>query len=219
MALLPLVAWAHGDHHSDSPWSFILQFSAPFQSSMELWTYAFISTAIISAAPFFILFCIPLQNAKEHESLLKILLSFASGGLLGDAFLHLIPHAIIPHDHPDDHDHGHDHHEHGHSHHGHDHDHHGHVHDHHGHGRDHHGHNHHGHDHMRDMIIGLWVLAGIVTFLAVEKFVRLAKGGHGHSHGHVGGAVEDEASKDSVGSVKHGNGENTTVRRRTNASE
>lgn len=38
---------------------------------------------------------------------------------------------------------------------------------------------------MQDMIIGLWVLAGIVTFLAVEKFVRLAKGGHSHSHSHA----------------------------------
>lgn len=33
------------------------------------------------------------------------------------------------------------------------------------------------------MSIGLWVLAGIITFLTVEKIVRLLKGGHGHSHG------------------------------------
>lgn len=33
------------------------------------------------------------------------------------------------------------------------------------------------------MSIGLWVLGGIITFLAVEKCVRLLKGGHGHSHG------------------------------------
>jgi zinc transporter 7 len=71
---------------------------------------------------------------------------------------------------------------------------------------------------MRDMIIGLWVLAGIVTFLAVEKFVRLAKGGHGHSHGHTptgDGAVE---KRDSAESVKSVNGDGT-VRRRANASE
>ena len=199
VALLPVVAWAQGDHHSNSPWSFILQFSTPFKSSSELWTYAFASTAVISAAPFFILFCIPLENAKDHASLLKILLSFASGGLLGDAFLHLIPHAIAPHDH-------------------HDHDHHGKGGDHHGEGGDHHGKggDHHGHDHMQDMIIGLWVLAGIISFLAVEKFVRVAKGGHGHSHGHVGGAVGGEGSMDSV---KGTGGEGTTVRRRTNASK
>lgn len=36
------------------------------------------------------------------------------------------------------------------------------------------------HGHM--MSVGLWVLGGIVAFLVVEKFVRLLKGGHGHSH-------------------------------------
>lgn len=38
------------------------------------------------------------------------------------------------------------------------------------------------HDHM--MSVGLWVLGGIVAFLVVEKFVRLLKGGHSHSHSH-----------------------------------
>ncbi|GLV38923.1 Catecholamines up [Carabus blaptoides fortunei] len=32
------------------------------------------------------------------------------------------------------------------------------------------------------MSVGLWVLAGIVSFLMVEKIVRILKGGHGHSH-------------------------------------
>ncbi|CAG14589.1 unnamed protein product, partial [Tetraodon nigroviridis] len=53
------------------------------------------STLLISAAPFLILFLIPVQsNSDQHQNLLKVLLSFASGGLLGDAFLHLIPHAL-----------------------------------------------------------------------------------------------------------------------------
>ena len=93
-----------------------------------------------------------------------MLLGFASGGLLGDAFLHLIPHATTPHEHG--HDHEHEHVDVGESFHG--------------------NNNHdddHGHDHMEDMVVGLWVLGGIVTFLIVEKFVRLAKGGFGHSHG------------------------------------
>jgi zinc transporter 7 len=35
------------------------------------------------------------------------------------------------------------------------------------------------------MSVGLWVLAGIIAFLMVEKFVRIVKGpgSHGHSHG------------------------------------
>ncbi len=76
----------------------------------------------------------------------KVLLSFASGGLLGDAFLHLIPHALMA---SGDGDGGHAH-SHGHSH---------------GDG-EHHGH---------DMTVGFWVLGGIMAFLMVEKFIRLVK--------------------------------------------
>ena len=48
--------------------------------------------------------------------ILKITLSFASGGLLGDAFLHLIPHAMMASEGGgDDSGHGHSH-SHGHSH-------------------------------------------------------------------------------------------------------
>ncbi|XP_008580042.1 PREDICTED: zinc transporter SLC39A7 isoform X2 [Galeopterus variegatus] len=63
--------------------------------TVTLWAYALGATVLISAAPFFILFLIPVEsNSPRHRSLLQILLSFASGGLLGDAFLHLIPHAL-----------------------------------------------------------------------------------------------------------------------------
>ncbi|XP_029977120.1 zinc transporter Slc39a7 [Salarias fasciatus] len=130
---------------------------------VELWTQAIGATLLISAAPFLILFLIPVQsNSDQHQNLLKVLLSFASGGLLGDAFLHLIPHALEPHSHHGDEDHGHSHasedtHEHGHS---------------------------HGAAHGHMMSVGLWVLGGIIAFLVVEKFVRLLKGGHGHGHSH-----------------------------------
>lgn len=53
------------------------------------------ATLVISAAPYLVLFLIPVEsNAPRHQGLLKLLLSFAAGGLLGDAFLHLIPHAL-----------------------------------------------------------------------------------------------------------------------------
>lgn len=172
LALTSLVSLvvAHGDA---SHWDALRYFSAPFESVWELWLYTLASTAVISAAPFFILFYIPIRDASEHTTLLKILLSFASGGLLGDAFLHLIPHAVSPHDH-----HHHDHHDHEVE-----------SHDDHMTAEEHHDHDHdhdeieHGHNHMEDMIVWLWVLGGIVAFLMVEKFVRLAKGEHGHSHG------------------------------------
>lgn len=111
-----------------------------------------------------------MDNTDENRPFLKVLLAFASGGLLGDAFLHLIPHATHPHSHHGDeehaHSHSHDHDEHSHDEHSHD------------------EHSHDGHSHGHDMTIGLYVLGGIITFLVVEKAVRLLKGGHGHSHGH-----------------------------------
>ena len=170
---LLLPSSAHGSHGSDR-WAILKDFAGPFESTWELWVYAISSTAFISAAPFFILCCIPIRDASEHSSFLKVLLSFASGGLLGDAFLHLIPHAVSPHDHHHHHDDEHEHHHH-----------------------DDHNHEHHhgdAHDHTQDMLVGLWVLAGIVVFLMVEKFVRLAKGGHQHSHGSSHGKmVRDES--------------------------
>ena len=158
LILVELVA-CHSHVHGEAKW-----FTEP-EDPWRLWLAALLSTALISAAPFFILFFIPLDNAQEHDSLLKVLLSFASGGLLGDAFLHLIPHALSPH-------HGHTEEEHSHVHH----EHHDHHHD------DHHG-GAHVHDHTQEMVVGLWVLAGIVAFLLVEKLVRALKG-EGHTHGH-----------------------------------
>ena len=63
-----------------------------------------------------------LISSEEKAGTLKVLLAFASGGLLGDAFLHLIPHAIMAqeghgHSHGGGGDsHGHSHASHGHSH-------------------------------------------------------------------------------------------------------
>ncbi|KAL0962351.1 hypothetical protein UPYG_G00338960 [Umbra pygmaea] len=132
---------------------------------MELWMQAIGATLMISAAPFLILFLIPVQsNTDQHQNLLKVLLSFASGGLLGDAFLHLIPHALEPHS-PlgeDGHQHSHESEE----------------------SSQEHGHSH-GAVHGHMMSVGLWVLGGIVAFLMVEKFVRLLKGEQGHSHSHA----------------------------------
>jgi len=124
----------------------------------SVWFNAIMATLLISAAPFFILFFIPLDNSAEKQWLLKILLAFASGGLLGDAFLHLIPHALMAVD-TGEGGHGHSHASHGHSHGGDD-----------------------GEHAPHDMSVGLGVLSGIVAFLCVEKFVRILKGGHGHSH-------------------------------------
>ena len=56
-----------------------------------------------------------MDNSEENQWIMKITLSFASGGLLGDAFLHLIPHAMMASGDDDGSGHGHSH-SHGHSH-------------------------------------------------------------------------------------------------------
>lgn len=127
------------------------------QDMTSIWIHSIGSTLLISAAPFVLLYTIRLDNSEAMKPRLKIILAFASGGLLGDAFLHLIPHSTHPHSHDEHHSH-----EEAHSH---------------SHGHD--------HEHGHDMRVGLWVLGGIIAFLAVEKLVRLLKGDeHGHSHGH-----------------------------------
>merc|ERR1712029_759951 len=104
--------------------------------------------------------------------------AFASGGLLGGAFLHLIPHALLAVEPSEEGGHGHSHGSHGHSH-----------------GDESGGHAPH------DMSVGLGVLSGIVAFLCVEKFVRILNAGQGHghshrhSHGHSHGVTKDDKAK------------------------
>jgi len=167
---------SHGHSH-DEPTP--TEKSSPFQrdTGAVLWAKALGSTALVSCAPVLILLVIPLDNTAEHRPFLKILLSFASGGLLGDAFLHLIPHALNPHSHGgDDGEHAH-------------------AHSHDGEGEHAHGH---------DLHVGLWTLAGIIAFLVVEKFVRYVKGGDGHGHSHAAPAkpAKKEKTSDDEGEKK-----------------
>uniref|UniRef100_A0A914L4S0 Zinc transporter n=3 Tax=Meloidogyne incognita group TaxID=654580 RepID=A0A914L4S0_MELIC len=75
---------------------------------IRLWTYSIGSTLLISAFPCFILAFIPINsNANEESPLLRTLLAFGAGGLLGDAFLHLIPHAMPSGGHSHSHSHSH----------------------------------------------------------------------------------------------------------------
>jgi zinc transporter 7 len=56
-------------------------------NSVSVAVKALLATLLISIAPFIILFFIPLNNnSVENQSLLKILLSLASGSLLGKFF-------------------------------------------------------------------------------------------------------------------------------------
>lgn len=135
-----------------------------------MWLHSIGSTLLISAAPFFILYFVPLDNTESMQPRLKTLLAFASGGLLGDAFLHLIPHSVAPHSHGS-HSHSHSHSK-----------------------SDEHEEEEGGHHH--DMWVGLWVLGGIITFLAVEKAVRLLKIGHDHGHSHSEDSKKEPEKKE-----------------------
>lgn len=141
--------------------------SSSFEDYLAGWTFksraklnALLATALVSIAPVFILPMIPIDHTPERQPLLKVLLSFAVGGLLSDVFLHLIPHAL----HSSGSGEG-------------------------GHSHSHsHSHSHDGDEEGEDlsMVVGLGVLAGLLTFFIVEKFVRsnhAGSGGHGHSHG------------------------------------
>ncbi|VDK84997.1 unnamed protein product [Litomosoides sigmodontis] len=145
----------------------ILSFMNDFQT--RLWVYSICSTLLISFMPFLLLSLIPLQaNTAENGPMLKVLLSFGSGGLLGDAFLHLIPHSQPSHDSGHQHSHSHS--------------------------RSGFEHSHGPHD----MAIGSYVLAGILTFLTVEKLVRILQSKnimiHSHSHGN-GVSSDDKKNK------------------------
>jgi zinc transporter 7 len=103
----------------------------------------------------------PLERAiAKHQT---VLVMFAAGAMLGDVCLHILPHALA-------HDSGHSHppdahaHEHSHDHAG-------------GHAESHsHG--------LAELAGGLAIIAGIMSFLVLEKTVRALRGGDHHHHQH-----------------------------------
>nr|XP_021403356.2 zinc transporter SLC39A7 [Lonchura striata domestica] len=106
-----------GEGHQDHPHLYGPPKTRP--DTAQVWLQTMGAALGVSLAPHLVLLLLPADSGSpRRRGLLRLLLSFAAGGLLGDAFLHLIPHALAPHDHHEDHDHGHLE-DHGHSHHGH----------------------------------------------------------------------------------------------------
>ena len=68
-------------------------------SLLTVWLQALGATVLISLAPIVLLAFVPLNAASEDSPLLRLLLAFAAGGLLGDVFLHLLPHMFGAHEH------------------------------------------------------------------------------------------------------------------------
>lgn len=149
----------HHDHHN--------LVVAPELSGAGLWIRAMGCSLLVSMASLVCLMIIPvlLVHGKPSKAVVDLLAVFGAGAMLGDAFLHQLPHAFgNEHSHSHDHDHSHQDVSSGHG---------------------------HSHSHsLEDLYVGLSVLAGLVAFLAVEKLVRYVEevsgGAHswGHSHSH-----------------------------------
>ncbi|XP_009784524.1 IAA-alanine resistance protein 1 [Nicotiana sylvestris] len=138
-------------------------------TGLGLWVNAMGCSLLVSLASLICLIILPVifLKGKPSKAVVDSLALFGAGAMLGDAFLHQLPHAFgggrsHSHDHHVEHDHLHDHSGHSHAH------------------------------SLEDLSVGLSILAGIVLFLIVEKLVRYVEdfsGGadewsHGHHHHH-----------------------------------
>ncbi|KAI9168720.1 hypothetical protein LWI28_001046 [Acer negundo] len=163
MRLYGFGPYHHHDHdHADHPQLF----------GLGLWLHALGCSLLVSLASLICLIILPVIfiQGKPSKAIVDSLALFGAGAMLGDAFLHQLPHAF-----GGEHSHSHDHHEH-HAH------------------QVQSGHEHqlsHSHS-LKDLSVGISVLAGIVIFLLVEKVVRYVEEnsseanswGHGHHHHH-----------------------------------
>eukprot|EP01041_Mallomonas_annulata_P009204 gene9204-19084_t len=149
------------------------------EDSWKIWFNALLTTFVISFIPTVILVLIPsswlLSSPVGKIKVQHIFLAFAAGGLLGDVFIHALPHLLSK----DQHSHGH------------------HIeecllgqdqnnaHDNHcslASQGDSHGHGHgHGHNHFDSGLVGVQVLLGFIIFFIAEKIVSR----HVHSHNNI----------------------------------
>ncbi|KAL4385367.1 hypothetical protein GQ457_15G004100 [Hibiscus cannabinus] len=132
-------------------------------SGLGLWLHALGCSLLVSLASLICLIILPVIfiQGKPSKTVVDSLALFGAGAMLGDAFLHQLPHSFggdRSHSHADHVDHAHTGHDHTHAH------------------------------SLKDLSVGLSVLAGIVLFLLVEKLARYVEensgGASGWSHGH-----------------------------------
>jgi zinc transporter 7 len=141
---------------------------------------AFGVTLLISLVPNLLLYALPstllTRKSRKGELVISSLfLCFACGGLLGDVFIHILPHLLSEHDKeeaPSDgiqSDHHHDH--------------------------DHEG-EHGDHNHRDFISIGVALLFGFLFFFVFERVINSGLIRHDHSHGHGDDADSKRSKKD-----------------------
>lgn len=195
----------HHDHAHDHQSSSAL-------SGFALWVNALGCSLLVSLASLICLILLPVMfvQGKPAKWFVDALALFGAGAMLGDAFLHQLPHAFGGgHAHSSDHHESHAHHDHDHSH----------------SGSPSHSHS------IQDLSVGLSVLAGIVVFLLVEKLVRYVEEnssgsstwGHHQHHHHAGSKkLKDEdgpknATENSSEKVSSGSKDKSLRKRKTSA--
>ncbi|XP_071638405.1 zinc transporter foi isoform X1 [Temnothorax longispinosus] len=79
---------------------------------VKVWVYSTISIFVISLSGLLGVAVIPIMGKNYYHHVLQFLVALAVGTLTGDAFIHLLPHAMMPpHHHEHDEHQGHDHHD------------------------------------------------------------------------------------------------------------
>uniref|UniRef100_A0A804LUM9 IAA-alanine resistance protein 1 n=1 Tax=Zea mays TaxID=4577 RepID=A0A804LUM9_MAIZE len=193
-------------------------------SPMGVWLSAMGCSLLVSMASLVCLVLLPVIffKGKPSKAIVDSLAVFGAGAMLGDSFLHQLPHAFGGgHSHSHDHE-GHDHahaHEHAHAH------------------------------SLQDLSVGLSVLFGIVLFFIVEKIVRYVEdnsqnGAHSMGHGHhhhnhkrhdssdkaklnyqksdtdgkdIDHAEEEPSVNDTTGKISDGHESEATIRKRSSS--
>ncbi|GJN03745.1 hypothetical protein PR202_ga21221 [Eleusine coracana subsp. coracana] len=123
-------------------------------------------------------------QGKLSKAMVDSLAVFGAGAMLGDSFLHQLPHAF-----GGGHSHSHDHEGHNHAH-------------------------EHAHAHsLEDLSVGLSILFGIVLFFIVEKIVRYVEdnsqnGAHSLVHGHHHHKRRESSDKEKLNQAKADDGKN-----------
>ena len=138
-------------------------------SNREPFWHGILATTFIGCAP---ILCIKFVSTEDYY--LKTLLAFASGGLMGDVFLHLLPTASSLYNTQDNHQHNE--HDQDDEHDGHDHD-----------------HQEHGHSHNEGYtLLGMHILIGFLIFFILEKIFHEFGHSHNDKHSHNHNALDKE---------------------------